>query len=448
MKKLLIFIITFICIISIILLNTIKKKQNISDSDEITVKTCHAEFENIYSDIESFGTVFYKTKTEITCLVPGNIIQKFIKEGDYVQKGQILYKLKNIELEIEHTQNQNKVNSAHSNLELYQAKLDEKENEIKSRLLLINNLESEIQILKNNLTIARDKLEKNIEINKLGGITDQDIIEMQNQISTLETQLEIKIRELKINSIGLTKEDLIQNNITPSDDSEKLKLQILSLNTKTSRADLEVAKTEYQNSLANLLLTEKLLQDLEIKSTVNGVIGIANFEQGEYIQQNEKVATIIDISTCVAEMNIQENNIFKISIGNKAKIEIPAAGRIIESSISEISPVADSETGNFFVKADFKNHDSLIKPGMYLKCSISNNNSVAYLKIPETVLFNMTEKTADCFIVKNNTALIQKVNIAFIKNGFAFIDSGLTEQYQIINNPSKKLRDGTHVKIL
>lgn len=447
MKKIIIYVVFIIAIFSVVFILFTHRK-SIKKEELITVKTCRAEFENIYTNIESYGTVFYKTKTDITCIVPGNVISKNCKEGEYVQEGQILYKLKNIQLEIEHSQNQNSLNSAFSNLELYKAKLDEKEKEVISRLISINNLESEIEMAKNNLEISKDKLEKSVELNKLGGVTDQELIEMKNQFENLKTQLEIQRRELNITNMGFTKQDLIQNGIIPSEDDEKLKKQIIMLNTKTAVADLEVAKTQYENAKASLLLTEKLLEDLNIKAPVNGVIGSTCFENGEYIQQNENIATIIDISTCVAEINIQENNIYNISIGNRAKIEIPAAGKTIDTFITDISPVADKETGNFFVKADFKNSDDLIKPGMYLKCSISNNYHTKYLKIPETALINTTEKSANCFIVKNEMAFLQKIQIEFIRNGYAFINSGLTDKYQIINNPPKTIKDGTYVKVL
>lgn len=448
MKKILLLSVTIIIAAFITTALIINKNKTTKLSEEITVKTCRPQFENVYSDIESFGTVFYKTKTEVTCLVPGSVIEKKVKEGDQISKGQILYKLKNVELEIENTQNQNNVNSSLANLKLYQAKLDEKEKEINAKLLSINNLQSEIQISENNLKLSSDKLEKCIDLNKIGGVTDQELIEMKNQIETLKTQIEIQKRELKMNSLGFTKEDLIQNGITPSENPETFKKQIILLNTKTSRADLEVAQAEYDNSKASLALTEKLLNDLTIRSPVTGVIGAVYHESGEYITQNEKLATVIDITTCVAEMNIQENNIYSISIGNRAQIEIPSIGKTIDTFISDISPIADSQTGNFFVKADFANTENLIKPGMYLKCSIANNSDTRYLKIPETALINATEKTADCFIVQNDVVFLQKIKIAFIKNGFAFIDSGITEKQQIISNPSKKLKDGTYVKVL
>lgn len=448
-KTLIIFIPLFIliCISASIFFKKVNKKTK-EQNEDILVKTCRPEFENIYTDIETFGTVVYKTKTEVTNLVPGNVVAKYIKEGDFVSKGDILYKLQNVELEIEHTQNQNNVNSCKANLELYEAKLSEREKEIKAKLISILNLEAEIQISENNLKLSNENLQKKINLHKLGGITKQELKESQNQFNNLTAELEIQKRELTMNNMGFTKEDLISAGITPSENQETFIKQVIELNTKTARADLEVAKSEYENSMSNLELTKKLLDNLLIKAPSNGIIGSINFENGEYIKQNENVLTIIDISTCVAALNIQENNIYNISVGNRAKIEIPAANKTIDTFITEISPVADSTTGNFFVKADFKNNQNLIKPGMYLKCSISNNYHTKYLKIPETALFNTTEKNADCFIVKNQMAFLQKVQIAFIKNGYAFINSGLTDEYQIINNPPKTIKDGSYVKIL
>ncbi|MBQ0002148.1 MAG: efflux RND transporter periplasmic adaptor subunit [Treponema sp.] len=450
MKKIYIIILSVI-LLSITTILLINSRIHISKNDiteEISVKTCHPEFENIYSDIESFGTVIYKTKTDVTNLVPGNVISKNVKEGDYVYKNDILYKLKNTELEIEYIQNQNRLNSSKANLELFEARLYEKEKEAKSQLIKISNLKDQIKITEKNISLAHENLENKKALHQLGGITTQEIKESQNQFDSLQTELEIQKRELNITEMGFSKQDLISSGIIPSDDEQLFYNQLIELNTKTSRADLTVAQAEYENSKVSLELTEKLLEDLIIRAPVNGVIGNVNFENGEYIKQNENVLTIMDISTCVAALNIQEGNIYNISVGNRVKLEIPAAQKTIETFITDISPVADTATGNFFVKADFCNKEHLIKPGMFLKCSIANNFHTKYLKIPETALINTTEKNANCFIVKNKMAFMQKVKIAFIRNGFAFINSGLTDEYQIINNPPKNIKDGTYVKVL
>ena len=447
MKKL-ILIFSIIITAFITAFTVIKGSKNNLRSEADSVDVCSVESEMIDSKIETYGTVTYKTKHDITSRVSGNVTDKKVKEGDFVKRGQILYVLKNVELEIQAAQYENNLVSSKANVELYEAKLAEQTQAVQSQILLIQNKEAEIKQMTARLNSAQEKFDKNVEINRLGGITDQNLKDMNDEISSLKTNLEILEREYQISSIGFSKEDLVQSGITPSDDIKTFNSQIIELNTKTCAAELEVARAEYKNSLNNIQLINNLIDELNIRSCVNGIVGITNFEKGEFVNQNEKVLTIIDISTCTAEINVQETDIYSIQPGKKAKIEIPSANQIIDCTITDISPVADFSTGNFFVKADFSNDRQIIKPGMFLRCSIETGLPDRYLKIPESALINSNGETTDCFIIKNNMALKKNLKIEFTKNGFAYFKTGLEDGQIIINNPSNLIQDGTNVKTL
>ena len=112
MKKI-IFIFTSLIVTAITVFTVFKKlhKENVKP-DNNTIEICSVETEFIDSKIETYGTVTYKTKHDITSLVSGNVIEKKVKEGDFVKRGQILYVLKNVELEIQSAQYQNSLTSA------------------------------------------------------------------------------------------------------------------------------------------------------------------------------------------------------------------------------------------------------------------------------------------------------------------------------------------------
>lgn len=449
MKKKIIFATTFIFITTIgFLIFKFTTHHTQKKQEDFLVSLVKVQVEKLNPTIETFGTVVYKTKNEITNLVAGKVIKKHVKEGDFIKKGQVLYTLKNVELEIQYSQHLNNLNSAQANLNLFQARLTQREQEIASQFLQIENKQLQIEQLKNKITSSKEKLNKSKDLNELGGVTEQAIKDMNDELFNLETNLQITQKELEMISLGFQKEDLLNAGITPAQDKSSFKKQIIQLNTKTSQADLQVALAEFENSKKTVELTEKLLQDLIIKSPITGIVGITYFEEGEYINTNEKVLMIMDTSNCLASINVQESNIFDISLGSKTSIEIPAINKFIESTVSEIAPYADTATGLFNIKSNFENKDNLIKPGMFLKCKIQNDNQQEYIKIPETALINISDKNAECFSVKNNLAISEKIKIEFIKDGTAFLKEGLKKDQLIINQPSNKLKEGTRVKVL
>ena len=97
------------------------------------------------------------------------------------------------------------------------------------------------------------------------------------------------------------------------------------------------------------------------------------FENGEFIPENEKLLTLMDISEVNAVFSIQEQDIQYFHIGDSLTVELPSINKKYNTKISEISPIADSTSGNFTVKALLPNKDSSIKPGMFVKCNVQRN---------------------------------------------------------------------------
>ena len=74
------------------------------------------------------------------------------------------------------------------------------------------------------------------------------------------------------------------------------------------------------------------------------------FEKGEHVSENEKLFTLIEVEKVHGIFSVQENDICDIDEKSIVEIEIPALNKKINSRIYEISPMADSQTGNFTIK--------------------------------------------------------------------------------------------------
>lgn len=420
----------------------------VKPESEISVSVLNVENKELKPTIDSYGTIQYKTKNDITSLQDGTVTEKKVTEGDFVKEGQILYVLKNPELEIQHLQFLNELNSSKAKIELCKAKLEEHRQNAKSSIINIENKKLELERLEKQLSIQESLLKTSKDLNKLGGITDQAVIDLENQITTLYTEKEILNHQLSISQLGFTRQDLINNNISPSEDNTEFQNQLIDLNTRTSLADLTVAETDYENAKHNVNLIEKIISNLTIRSPVTGIIGATYFEIGEHITKNEKVLTIMDISTCIASITLQESQINSITCGMDTELEIPAVNKKIYTTISDISPFTDPVTGTFSIKTKFENPDLQLKPGMFVKCSINTNSLQNYLSIPDSALIILENDTADCFTVQNNIAVKHTVKINFIKDGTAYIENGIKSGDKVINFPSRKIKDGTRVKVI
>ena len=79
-KRLLLITFSVVFIILIILFIKSKTKIKTKPSEEISVSTIQTKYNQISIPIETFGSVIYQTKNEITNLVAGTVIEKKVKE--------------------------------------------------------------------------------------------------------------------------------------------------------------------------------------------------------------------------------------------------------------------------------------------------------------------------------------------------------------------------------
>ncbi|GMO12400.1 MAG: efflux RND transporter periplasmic adaptor subunit [Treponemataceae bacterium] len=425
---------------------------NTGTGQALAVKTVKAVLTDYCEQLESFGTISFKTKTDITSLVDGNAVLFFVKEGDCVAHGQIMGVMRNIQLENQRDSAKNAVDAAYSALEVAQNKLWDMEIAVKHKFFAIDKID--IQIANKNAALA--VLKKNLtnagELLAIDGITVEAYKNAEYQYNAGCAELNILKIELESANLGMLKTDLIAAGITPSKDERILKEQIMSLNTRSIRAEISASQASLKNAQNALAQLDALVAELTFKAPAAGIVGAKYFETGEYIKQNEKVFTIIDTQEVYAVFSIQESDIINFSIGSPLEIHIDSLGQNAVAKIDEISPMADSQSGNFQVKALIGNPDNAIKPGMFVECTLEKTLHEELVAMPESAVVKNgksgDETDAAVFCVAGHTAVKKSIKIRAKKNGIIWAASGLDSGEIIIDNPSPFLKEGSSVTSL
>jgi RND family efflux transporter MFP subunit len=354
--------------------------------------------------------------------------------------------LRNIQLEIQHEQYENTLLSAKAALFMAETKLQDARLGVESRLLSLEknhlNLAQQELILED----ARITLAGKIELYNIGGITTADYRNLQLSVSSKETDISILKKEQEMANLGLRDEDLIEAGYGIAEDKEERKRDLVELNTRTQAAELQTARANVSNAEKSLDSIKKQLDELVIKSTVTGIIGALYFENGEHVPANEKIATVMDISSVYAVFSIQEQDIINFTTGTALEIEIPSLSKTTGAAIDEISPVADPQSGNFSVKAELRNSDTSIKPGMFVKCVIPRRQGEAYPAISETALVKSDGSEGVVYGVVNGFAVLKQIQIRAQKEGTVWIAGGLKEHDLVVDKPSPFLKEGEHVQ--
>jgi HlyD family secretion protein len=168
-----------------------------------------------------------------------------------------------------------------------------------------------------------------------------------------------------------------------------------------SDAEMEAAKADYdyqesQVERANADLEDALqaLQKTTINSPIEGTVTSLLKEKGEIAIgstfQKDVIMTVADLATMQARIEIDENDIVKVTIGDTADVEIDAfPDRTFKGIVKEVAHSAtvtglgtQQEVTNFEVRIDLLDFDAKFRPGMSCNADIITEEKDDVLRVP------------------------------------------------------------------
>jgi HlyD family secretion protein len=251
-------------------------------------------------------------------------------------------------------------------------------------------------------------------------------------------------------SLQLLKEKFEQDSL------QLTRYQKLFQSNSVSKLELENVKLAFENSKTNYmnagqnfkLLKQQTEQQLIIQRSQRDVSGVSNEnnvvkavlagkiykkvkEKGDYVRRGDVIAVIGNSGALYARLNIDENNISKIKLGQKAIVQLNVdKEKTYNAEISEIVPSFDEATQSFICKARFTEPVSFNISGTQLQANIIIDNKKNALVIPKTFLgYGNVVKTKD----KGNVI----IKPGFISGEWVEVLEGLDETTVILNDNIK-----------
>lgn len=284
-------------------------------------------------------------------------------------------------------------------------------------------------------------------------------------------------------------------------ESEHKRAQDLSVKGLISTSELEqastthqVAKSQYDQSDAALKQASESLRKTTIYSPMDGTISGLKVELGERVLgtsqfQGTEVMTVADLSRMEARVDVGENDIVSISIGDTARIQVDALPeKKLTGVVYEIGNSAKTkglgtqeEVTNFEVRLRILDKDVVLRPGMSQTATIETETKSNVLAVPiqsvttrsankdkdkekkegsqpdelaanDAKIKQKTEKPREVvFIVDNNGAKMIEVKRGISDDSYTEIVSGIDAGKEVVSGSYKainrELEDGAKVKV-
>ncbi len=159
----------------------------------------------------------------------------------------------------------------------------------------------------------------------------------------------------------------------------------------------------------------------KVKAVLGGKVFKKNKEIGDYVRRGDILAVIGSPDELYALLNVDESNIAKVKLNQKAVIELNTnKEKKYQALISEIYPSFDEQSQSFYCKAQFKDSLDFKISGTQLQSNIIIKNKKDVLVIPRDYL-----GYGDKVLLKDEGEIVIKTG--FISNQWVEVLEGLDE---------------------
>jgi HlyD family secretion protein len=285
-------------------------------------------------------------------------------------------------------------------------------------------------------------------------------------------------------------------------DQAKANYEVAKAEVKAAEESVQAAKFNVKSSEATLSEAEENLGRTSIYSPMSGVITKLNREKGERVVGTAQMAgteimTVADLSVMEVAVEVNENDIVRVDIGDTTEIEVDAyldenfIGVVTEiANSAKVEGVSADQVTNFDVKIRMiqtsyqhlmesdSSYQSPFRPGMSASVDIRTKEAKDVWSVPIQAVTTRAESSAsdDSSSVDESESEAPKMSMnegemkecifvaedgkakqVFVKTGIQNtmhieIKEGLSEGDEIISGPytvvSKLLKDGQEIEIV
>ena len=469
-----------------------------TDTPEVTVVKIQVKPE-LKSTVTSSGEVRPIQFMNLTSEVQGRIEEITKKEGDVVQKGEVLVRLDPNQLESSNDaqlaayqsaqddvrSSQTQVSGAQNNLAQAQQSLNQAQVAIDSARQGVITSQTEVDRAQVEFNAANRELKRNEQLLESGVISRQDFDSAKDRVDTARSSLDTARARLESQRIAVrdSQSRLASQQVAVKDARRAVDTAGINVNSSQSRADQQAA----------VLRGSKSQRDKSVViAPINGVIAEIPSKVGTFAVaglSTTALLTIADMSEINVEVKVDETEIDKVAVGQKAKIKVDALGeQEIEGEVLQKTPLAvgkSQTTGGLSTNINVQEAkefrvvlrlvnltpemQAALRPGMSATAEITTKTENNVIAVPLQAIvekkpegspspesspknqesFDRPKPQKGVFVMEDGKAKFIAIETGITGDSDIQITSGLSENQEVITGPSKilnTLKEGAQIR--
>jgi RND family efflux transporter MFP subunit len=335
------------------------------------------EYKSLTEAVYASGMVLPQNEYQVMSMGDGILVDILIKEGDYVKKDQPLFRIKSETMDARF---QNAVN-------IYKVA----QNNYSNQSPVLNELNSVLKV-------SREKLKND---------------------SVYFSKAKILFEK---NAISKNDYDKASLSFISSENDYNAKLQVYNRTKDQLYLELKNAESQF-------IITQEDKNNYLIRSYIDGMVYEVYKEPGETARRNEPLALIADASKVYIQLDIDEEDITKIKVGQEVLVKMDIyRGQIFRARINKVYPRLQVKNQSFRVDAYFTDSIPPLYSGITAEANIIIQEKERALVVPKSYLVN-----EDSLWIKQNGKKI-KVKVKKGAENYEWVEvlEGLTENTKVL----------------
>lgn len=372
----------------------------------VEVTTAAAIKRDLPRFFEATGSLAGDQQTDVAPQTSGKVAAIGVEIGSPVKRGQMLVKLDDAELGLKVQQAATQVDQARAAVRQAEEKIGLKPNQA-----FDPNRVAEVAAAKVALELAQKNLVRAEKLIESGDVSRSFYDEQRARRDQLKEQYDVAIAQARQNY-----------------------------------AAVDVARTNVANAQSQLALARKNLSYALIVSPIDGFVSERTADLGEYVSPQQKVATIVRINPLRIRIDIPEQAIPEVKVGQSVSVTTSAwPDKNFAGRIARIAPNVSAQSRTLTVEAEIDNSGGALKPGQFATVRILQERSAPAVLVPSRAVVSEAG-VSRLFVIKDGHAEQRVVQLGQTEGDLVEIKNGVAADEQVATSGMERLSDGVAVK--
>jgi RND family efflux transporter MFP subunit len=372
----------------------------------VDVTTAPAISRDLPRFFEATGSLAADEQTDVAPAVGGKVVAVGVDLGSFVERGAMLVRLDDRDARIRLEQATAQVAQSEAAVRQAEAKLG-----LRPGQQFNPERVAEVGSARVQLELAEKQLHRFERLVETGDVSRSSYDQQKAQRDQLREQYEVALQQARQNYAAVD----------------------------TARAVVASSKTQIAQA-------RKAIADAVVTAPMSGYVLERPADVGEYVTTSTKVATIVRTNPLRVRIDIPEQALSAIQVGQSISVNVSAyPDRAFSGRVHHIAPSVTPNSRTMTVEAEVENNEGLLKPGQFATVRILQPQTSAALLVPSRSV--RTEAgTNYLFVIKNGRAEKHIVQLGQTEGDLVEIKSGLAAEEQVATSNVELLGDGVPVR--